>query len=432
MSLKSWGNFPKHLSKIVRVSQRDDISSALNQHDSVIAYGNGRSYGDSALADVQLDLRSLSYFKSFDEKTGVLEVEAGVMLADILKSLVPRGWFLLISPGTKLITVGGAIASDIHGKNHHHSGCFSESVIDMDIQLVDGRIVRCSKTKNSHVFKATCGGQGLTGFILSARLQLKKINSSSLATTTYKTFSLRETFDKFDQCQNDTYSVAWIDCMASGDKLGRSLITSGEFLEDNNLDYKPLQRWSVPFYFPAFLLNKWTVKLFNIAYFNKVRKLKTKCSSDLDSFFYPLDSISKWNRIYGKKGFVQYQFILPLADSYDGISEALKLISASGRGSFLAVLKLYGPENENYLSFPMQGYSLALDFKIDKHLFSFLDKLDKIVLKYKGRIYLAKDARMPKAVFQAGYTKLDQFREIRNKLDPKKQLSSKQSSRLDL
>ena len=432
MVLKSWGNFPKVLSKVISIERLSDIGNALKSNDTLIAYGNGRSYGDSALGKAQLDMRGANHFISFDQELGVLKVEAGVLLADILKYFVPRGWFLTISPGTKLITVGGAIASDIHGKNHHHAGCFSESLVSMKVQLADGRQVECSTDNNSDLFNATCGGQGLTGIVLNAELQMKKIQSSQLATTTIKTFGLQETFAAFESRQQASYSVAWIDCMATGNKLGRSLLTTGEFLNDNTFSYKPKKTFSVPFYFPSFVLNKWFVKLFNILYFNKVRKQVTHAISDIDSFFYPLDAISQWNKIYGKKGFVQYQFILPLSSSFEGIKEALELISSSGRGSFLAVLKLYGKENQNYLSFPMEGYSLALDFKLDDSLFDFLNELDEIVVKHKGRVYLAKDARMSAKIFEKGYPKLNKFKQVRNKFDPNKQFSSSQSSRLGL
>ena len=432
MVLKSWGNFPKVLSKVISIERLSDIGNALKSNDTLIAYGNGRSYGDSALGKAQLDMRGANHFISFDQELGVLKVEAGVLLADILKYFVPRGWFLTISPGTKLITVGGAIASDIHGKNHHHAGCFSESLVSMKVQLADGCQVECSTDNNSDLFNATCGGQGLTGIVLNAELQMKKIQSSQLATTTIKTFGLQETFAAFESRQQASYSVAWIDCMATGNKLGRSLLTTGEFLNDNTFSYKPKKTFSVPFYFPSFVLNKWFVKLFNILYFNKVRKQVTHAISDIDSFFYPLDAISQWNKIYGKKGFVQYQFILPLSSSFEGIKEALELISSSGRGSFLAVLKLYGKENQNYLSFPMEGYSLALDFKLDDSLFDFLNELDEIVVKHKGRVYLAKDARMSAKIFEKGYPKLNKFKQVRNKFDPNKQFSSSQSSRLGL
>lgn len=432
MVLKSWGNFPKVLSKVISIERLSDIGNALKSNDTLIAYGNGRSYGDSALGKAQLDMRGANHFISFDQELGVLKVEAGVLLADILKYFVPRGWFLTISPGTKLITVGGAIASDIHGKNHHHAGCFSESLVSMKVQLADGCQVECSTDNNSDLFNATCGGQGLTGIVLNAELQMKKIQSSQLATTTIKTFGLQETFAAFESRQQASYSVAWIDCMATGNKLGRSLLTTGEFLNDNTFSYKPKKTFSVPFYFPSFVLNKWFVKLFNILYFNKVRKQVTQAISDIDSFFYPLDAISQWNKIYGKKGFVQYQFILPLSSSFEGIKEALELISSSGRGSFLAVLKLYGKENQNYLSFPMEGYSLALDFKLDDSLFDFLNELDEIVVKHKGRVYLAKDARMSAKIFEKGYPKLNKFKQVRNKFDPNKQFSSSQSSRLGL
>ena len=336
-----------------------------------------------------------------------------MLLSEILESFVPRGWFLKITPGTKLITVGGAIASDVHGKNHHVAGCFSECVKDFKMMLADGEVITCSKEDTPELFKATCGGQGLTGVILTARIYLKRINSKTIDQTTIKTSNLKETFEAFEEYKTSPYSVAWIDCLAKGDEIGRCLLMVGDFRDDGKLDYQDKPKRSIPFTFPGFALNNWSVRAFNWLYYGKVKKRISKQRVDIDTFFYPLDAIGHWNRIYGKQGFTQYQFILPIEHSYEGLKEVLKAIADSGKGSFLAVLKLYGKANENYLSFPMEGYSLALDFKIEKGVFELLDQLDEIVTRYKGRIYLAKDARVSKEVFEQGYPQIDAFRQFR-------------------
>jgi len=432
MSLNSWGMYPKVDSSVFKFSSENILKDIVKDNNSLIAYGNGRSYGDSALAKNIVNVKPHDYFLDFDETKGLLHVQAGVLLSEILESFVPRGWFLKVTPGTKLITVGGAIASDVHGKNHHVEGCFSESVEMFRIMLPDGEIVECSKDKKPELFKATCGGMGLTGVIVDAKIYLKKINSKYIDQTTIKTKNLRETFEAFEEYGTSPYSVAWIDCLAKGEEIGKCLLMVGDFRDDGDLSYKRKGKISIPFNFPSFALNNYTVRAFNWLYYGKVRESVSMQKVDIDTFFYPLDAIGNWNRIYGKGGFTQYQCILPKEVSYDGLKEILRTISDSGKGSFLAVLKLYGKENDNYLSFPIEGYSLALDFKIEKGLFELLEELDKIVVKYKGRIYLTKDVSVSKKSFEQGYSKIDTFRAFRkeNKMDEKFQ--SLQSKRVGI
>lgn len=432
MSLKSWGGYPISKSIEFKFENNDSLKSIILEQESVIARGNGRSYGDSALSNNIINAKPHDHFISFNEEQGLLHVQSGVLLSDILNSFVSRGWFLKVTPGTKLITVGGAIASDVHGKNHHIAGCFSESVESFRLMLPDGQIVECSKLENTELFKASCGGMGLTGVILDATIQLKRINSQYINQTTIKTKNLKETFDTFEKYKSSEYSVAWIDCLATNDDIGKSLVMAGEFGNDGKLGYKSKKKLTIPFNFPSFSLNKWTVKIFNWLYYGKVKNTTSKQPVDIDSFFYPLDSIGDWNKIYGKNGFTQYQFILPMASSYDGLIEILQTISKSGKGSFLAVLKLYGKANNNYISFPMEGYSLALDFKIEKGLFDLLDELDQIVVKYKGRIYLAKDVRVSKAIFEQGYPNIDKFRELRKTYKMNDKFNSLQSKRVGI
>lgn len=432
MSLMSWGMYPKVKNTVFKFDKEATLKEIINEHNDLIPYGNGRSYGDSALSTNIINVKPKDYFIDFNEENGLLHVQAGVLLSEILESYVPRGWFLKITPGTKLITVGGAIASDIHGKNHHVEGCFSECVQEFEIMLVDDEVVTCSKDATPELFKATCGGMGLTGVILDAKIYLKKINSQYIDQTTIKTKNLKETFDAFEEYSDKPYSVAWIDCLAKGDKIGKCLLMVGDFRDDGRLDYKKKSQLSIPFNFPSFALNNWSVRAFNWLYYGKSKEGVSKQRVDIDTFFYPLDAIGHWNRIYGKKGFTQYQFILPKETSYEGLEEILTAISKSGKGSFLAVLKLYGKANDNYLSFPIEGYSLALDFKIEKGLFELLDKLDEIVVKHEGRIYLTKDVRVSKETFEKGYPQIETFRQYRkeNKMDEKFQ--SHQSKRVGI
>jgi FAD/FMN-containing dehydrogenase len=424
--------YPKVECNRFAFEQETNLKEIIGQYNRLIPFGNGRSYGDSALSENIIDIKPRNYFIDFDEENGLLHVQAGVLLSEILEHFVHRGWFLKVTPGTKLITVGGAIASDVHGKNHHVEGCFSQSLKEFNIMLAGGETVLCSKEATPELFNATCGGQGLTGVILDAKILLKKVNSQYIDQTTIKTKNLKETFEAFEEYKDKPYSVAWIDCLAKGKDIGKCLLMVGDFKDDGNLDYQHKKQKNIPFSFPSFALNNWSVKIFNWLYYGKVNKQLSKQTVDIDTFFYPLDAIGHWNRIYGKSGFTQYQFILPKETSYDGLQDILSTIAASGKGSFLAVLKLYGKANDNWLSFPMEGYSLALDFKIEKGLFELLDMLDETVLQYKGRIYLTKDVRVSKETFEQGYPHIETFRQYRkeNKMDEKFQ--SLQSKRIGI
>lgn len=435
-NLQSWGNHPKIDNNAYEFKTEREADRLIQQLDNFIVFGNGRSYGDSALNKNILLSRRYNHFYSFEiEKNGksaILKCESGVLLSEILQVFANRGWFPYVTPGTKYITVGGAIAADVHGKNHHVDGTFTESVISFRLLLPDNRIINCSRKENANWFKATCGGMGLTGVILDVRLKLIQIPSTFISQITYKTVNLAETFKVFSEISNHRYSVAWIDVLASKKKLGRALITAGDFCRKKSYNYKENHKLSIPLFLPGFFLNSFTVRIFNILYYLKQRKKILSSTVKLESFFYPLDSIKNWNRLYGRKGFLQYQFILPLNTSFDGMKHILTEISNAKRGSFLAVLKLYGPENENLLSFPMKGYSLALDFKIDRKIFRFLDKLDAIVHSYGGRVYLAKDARLSQKYLESGYNRVNKFRNFRLRHNLQSKIKSLQSERLNI
>ncbi|KIM12825.1 MAG: FAD-linked oxidase [Sulfuricurvum sp. PC08-66] len=431
MHIESWGRYPIVDAKVESVSTLEVLQEVMQEMPRpMIAYGNGRSYGDSALGAHIIDMRKMNKFLAFDAQEGTITCQSGVLLSEILDVAVPQGWFLRVTPGTKHITVGGAIASDVHGKNHHVEGCFSQSVVSMRIMHPDGRID--STHAGEELFHATCGGMGLTGVIVDATLSLKKIASSTIEQTTIKSPNLRETFDAFEATAHMPYSVAWIDCLAKGEAMGRSLLMVGDFAKEGSLDYTPKASWQFPLTLPSWVLNGWSVRLFNMLYYAKAPRGTSHQSTSIDSFFYPLDSIGAWNRIYGRNGFTQYQFILPKATSYEGLSAILNAIAKSGKGSFLAVLKLYGKANENYLSFPIEGYSLALDFKIEPTLWALLDTLDALVAHYGGRIYLAKDVRVSQAHFEAGYEHIDTFRAYRHREKLENTFASLQSQRVGI
>jgi FAD/FMN-containing dehydrogenase len=441
MKISGWGKYPIIESKINYLRDCENIKSLIKNKISFIPFGLGRSYGDAALFDNVVKTSRFARILSFDEESGLLEAEAGLSLGEILEIFVPRGWFLPVTPGTKFVTLGGAIASDVHGKNHHKEGTFCEHIQKLKILKPDGQTAICSKSRNKELFFATCGGNGLTGLILSATLRLKKIQTSYIVETKVKCENIDKVLDAFERYEQSTYSVAWIDCVTTGNSLGRSILMVGEHAEKEQLPSfnkkKPLLvhkkgKLNIPFNLPSFTLNPFTIKAFNSFYYYCGKEGVTNSIVHYDSFFYPLDSINNWNRIYGKKGFLQYQFVVPKNGGKIAIKDILNRIAQNGTGSFLAVLKAFGKENENYLSFPMEGYTLALDFKISDKLFPFLKILDKVVLSYGGRLYLTKDVRMSKETFYKSYKNAEKFVDLKNLIDKDRVFQSIQSNRLEI
>ncbi len=439
--LSNWGNYPKPEVKIHEFEDVDTLRKLVVNTDNVITRGNGRCYGDSALAPNIISSLRYNKFLSFDAKQGIIRCQAGVILSDLLDVTVPQGWFLRVTPGTKLITVGGAIASDVHGKSQHNTGNFSDHLVEIELMLGDGSIVKCSKEETPELFWTTCGGMGLTGVILNATLRLMPVETAYFKQESVKAKNLDQLMDLFEESENWPYSVAWIDCLARGKQMGRGILTRGEHArvsdladeaqKQNPLRLKPKLKLNVPLNFPEFALNPLSMRAFNILYYNKQLSGRVEAIVDYNSFFYPLDSIANWNRIYGARGFTQYQFILPRETSREGMGKILKRITASGRGSFLAVLKLYGPQH-GYLPFAMEGYSLALDFAIQPGLFEFLDELDRIVLAYGGRLYLTKDVRMSRDMFMKSYPNAENFIKNVKKINQNSKFRSLQSDRVGI
>ena len=432
IKLHGWGRYPVIDAEGPAFESADQATCLLARPGHWIAHGLGKSYGDSALNQQVIMTRRFNKLLDFDARKGVVTCECGVTLADLIDTFLPMGWFLKVSPGTKLITVGGAIASDVHGKNHHTAGCFSTSVIALELMLPDGRRLTCSTDENRDLFLATCGGMGLTGLILSASLQLRPVQSAYINENVIRCRNLAQAFEQFEEHQQTTYSVAWIDCLARGENLGRSVLMVGEHAEDGGLKLPSPRPSAIPVECPGVLLNKYAVALFNHLYFNTHPSHCHHHPKPIDAFFFPLDRIADWNRMYGRRGFTQYQLALPMESSYLGLGTILERIAQSGIGSFLAVLKRFGVENQNLLSFPMEGYTLALDFKIQPRLFPLLDELDRMVVDHGGRLYLTKDVRMQEQTFKQGYPGWKAFREIRSKYGLSEKLSSLQSLRLGL
>ena len=416
--VSSWGRLSRepHLLQPLRDRHRLDLRGAGG--GPALPYGNGRSYGDACLnpGGRLWTTRTLDRFISFDATSGVIECEAGVLLAEIIAVALPRGWFLPVTPGTRYVTLGGAVANDVHGKNHHRAGTLGEHVRSLVLARSDGSQLECSPSQRQEWLAATIGGLGLTGVIVSARLQLMQVPGPWLSTDTVSFETLSDFFTLSRESERDwEYTVAWVDCVH-----GRGRDTRGIFFRANHALHdaaSPSQRErAVPFTPPLSLINRATLRAFNAAYFLSHRLQGGSRWQHLLAFFYPLDGLLEWNRIYGPRGFFQYQCVVPRACEHDATAELMQAIRASGRGSFLAVLKTFGDRAPaGLLSFPMAGTTLALDFPNEgertEQLFA---RLDAIVSAAGGRLYPAKDARMGRDLFHQGYPRLEEFLRYRD------------------
>ena len=442
--LSGWGRYPVESCHVFRPEKRAEVAATLvsGLQSSYIPRGLGRSYGDAAVnkdAGVIWHVL-LNRFLSFDSASGVLECESGVSLAEIIQYFLPRGWFLPVTPGTKFVTVGGAIAADIHGKNHHKDGSFSNFILDFRLLTPTGEVLLCSPTEHPEIFWATVGGMGLTGIVLSARLRLRRVDSAYVFVDFHKAENLEEVLGTMEASDDRyDYSVAWIDALATGETMGRSVLMRGNHAAGAELPARLPQvlaaptnpRWNLFVDFPSGTLNRLTVKAFNTAYY-AVHRTAARQLVSLEKFFYPLDTINHWNRMYGKRGFVQYQIALPQASGRAGLRTIIDRLARSGRASFLAVLKRFGEPGPGLLSFPLRGYTLALDIPVARGLVPFLQELDRMTLDHGGRIYLAKDAVVRAEDFAVMYPKLESFRGIQRKLDPKRLMSSSMARRLKI
>ncbi len=442
-ALAGWGRYPVCESDVYRPEKLAELAAVVaGDSRPLIARGAGRAYGDAALnaGGAVLGIERLNRMLAFDEATGVLCCEAGVTVADLLEVFLRRGFFPPVTPGTRFVTLGGSIAADVHGKNHHRDSSLAAHVLWFDLMLASGGVMRCSREENRELFWATVGGMGLTGVILQLAIRLRRVESAYIEGEIARLRNLDEALEKFESADRAYgYSVAWIDCLSGAGALGRSVLSAGNFaaraalapaLRQEPFRARPGFRLAVPFDLPGFTLSSAAVRAFNGVYY-RLHRGAARVVSGHETFFYPLDSIHNWNRIYGRRGFVQYQCVWPLAESRAGLVEALEAISRSGRGSFLAVLKKFGPQS-GVLSFPMPGYTLALDFPVTDGLFGFLDRLDEMVLRRGGRVYLAKDARMKPELFRAMYPRLGEWLKAKAKADPDNRFSSTLSRRLGM
>ena len=443
--LSGWGRYPVVSSYVQHPTQVSSLVGMMEASSdfTILARGSGRSYGDAALNTEGLTIvsRCLNRILAFNQDTGLLHCEAGVTLKEILDVFVPQGWFPAVTPGTKFVTVGGAVAFDVHGKNHHQDGSFSRYVRSFKLMLASGEIVRCSLQNNSDLFWATIGGMGLTGIITEVEFTLRPVKTAYICSHSIKAKNLHEALALFEQYEPQyQYSVAWIDCLASGKSLGQSILMFGNHAAIEDLlpeqqtaprQLKPKRRFNVPFDLPAGLLNRYTVRSFNEIYYARMRSQQIKVVVDYDSFFYPLDFLGNWNRLYGKRGFVQYQCVFPDEVSQKALVQILQLCSQEGWGSFLAVLKRLGPQ-EGWLSFPMPGYTLALDMPVKKGLWESLDRLDEVVIQHGGRVYLAKDARLSPEAFRTMYPNFTHWLKVKSRFDPANRFSSALSQRLQI
>jgi len=412
----SWGRYPRVSQKVKEIQWRSDPFPEIKKSDSFLPFGMGRSYGDVCLNDggTILSTKSMARFLAFDQENGVIRCDAGVCLKELLEFIIPYGWFVQVTPGTKYVTIGGMIANDVHGKNHHRVGTFGCHLHCFELLRSDGSRLLCSPNQNSELFSATIGGLGLTGLITWAEIKLKKIQGPFIDTESIRFNNLEEFFNLSRESDNAwEYTVAWIDSLANGNLLGRGLFMRGNHSTTPGSDKLPTikHKLTIPLDAPSNLLNKYTIKLFNNVYYSKqISKIIQKLQY-FDKYFYPLDGIGQWNRLYGKKGLLQYQCVVPTDDGQDVISEILKECRNNGQGSFLSVLKIFGNRpSPGLLSFPREGVTLALDFpNRGVETFLLLDTLDKIVTAAGGAVYPAKDARMASASFKSYYPNWNEF-----------------------
>jgi len=443
--LSGWGRQPRTVGS---VSEPTTLAVAREliapgHGGSLIPRGLGRAYGDSACNDHGrvVVCERLDRFRSFDPRTGLLEAEAGTSLDAIIRTFLPRGWFLPTTPGTRQVTLGGAVAADVHGKNHHHRGSFGGFVDVIELCLADGSVVRCSRDQHPDLFFATLGGMGLTGLILAVRFRLVPVPSAWINVDYRRTRDLEHTLATF--AEHDAryeHSVAWIDCMARGPRLGRSIAMHGSEAAASDLPVPrrgrpwdlPVRRaHTFPFTPPCSLLSPTTVRIFNELFYHSHGSGRRVV--DIHSYFYPLDGIHHWNRMYGPSGFIQYQAFFPRESSHAGLRRLLGEIVRSGAASFLAVLKSCGPADGALLSYLEPGHTLALDIPYARGTIDDLcRRLDRILLDHGGRLYLAKDAMMGPTTFRAMYPRLPEFLTVKRRYDPNHLFSSSQSRRLGI
>jgi decaprenylphospho-beta-D-ribofuranose 2-oxidase len=389
-----------------------------------------------------LDLTPLDGVRAFDVERGLVECDAGISLDRLMRLVLPFGWFPPVSPGTRFVTVGGAIAADIHGKNHHREGSFAQHVRSIDLLTADGQIRRLDPGHDAGAFWVTAGGMGLTGVVLRATVQLLSVETSSMTVDTERATDLEDLLDRLSRTDGEyRYSVAWIDLLARGGRMGRAVLTRGDHAPRSALSgrrrteplaFAPRPIATFPGIVPSGLLRRSTVRAFNEFWYRKAPRERRGELQSIATFFHPLDGVLEWNRVYGPDGFLQYQFVVPFGEE-DALRTAVERLSAAAAPSFLAVLKRFGPADPGPLSFPLPGWTLALDIPTrTPGLAALLDGLDELVVAAGGRVYLAKDSRLRPELLPQMYPRLDEWRAGRDSLDPDHAFSSDLSRRLGL
>jgi decaprenylphospho-beta-D-ribofuranose 2-oxidase len=443
--LTGWGRTAPTLGFVSCPRSAADVERMLTLADrrGAIPRGLGRSYGDAAqnAGGLVMDMTGLRGVRSLDLEAGLVRVGAGESLGSLMRKLLAFGWFVPVTPGTRFVTVGGAIASDIHGKNHHRDGGFADHVTSMDLVTPDGDVRTLSPGGTPEEFRATAGGMGLTGVVVEATLRLIAVETAWMRVDTERAADLDDAMSRMESGDHRyRYSVAWIDCLATGPNLGRAVLTRGDHatLEElpasrrrRALRSEPVTRLSVPPGVPVGLLGRATARGFNEAWYRKAPRLEVGKPQPLAAFFHPLDGVGAWNRLYGPRGFVQYQLVVPF-----GAERTLRRVvhdmATEGCPSFLTVLKRFGPQ-AGFLSFPQAGWTLTLDIPAGAPgLVKLLDRFDRLVAEAGGRVYLAKDARLRPDMLAAMYPELDRWREVRERLDPNHVMRSDLGRRLDL
>lgn len=442
--LHGWGLTAPTAASLVGLDEPDAIAAALKGDNprGVIARGYGRSYGDPAqnAGGTVVAGTASSGLISMDLATGIAVARAGTSIDQLIRWLVPLGWFVPVTPGTRSVSVGGAIAADIHGKNHHWSGSWCRHVESFRMMLADGSVVEVSPTSDRDLFWATCGGMGLTGVILDATIRMKPIETSWLSVDTDRVPNLQELMSLMAASDRDyEYSVAWIDLVAGGSSMGRGILDRGRFAHPDELGAAQARR-ALEFHdheiatlppMPSGLVNPVTVRAFNELWYRKTRRHRRGKLLTISQFFHPLDLVRNWNRIYGPRGCIQWQCVVPM-NRGDVIETVVERLSSLHLSSFLAVLKLMGPADDAHLSFPQEGWTLALDVPVGVGLEAVFDDLDAHVVEAGGRLYLAKDARMRPELLAAMYPRLEEWRSIRRRVDPDGRFQSDMSRRLGL
>jgi decaprenylphospho-beta-D-ribofuranose 2-oxidase len=409
----------------------------------VIARGLGRSYGDAAqnAGGLVVEFGHTSDHIVLDRESSTVTVSAGVSLDVLMRALIPHGFFVPVTPGTRFVSVGGAIAADIHGKNHHVDGSFGSSVLSLDLVDGAGDLHRLDPVTTPREFWATVGGMGLTGVIVAATMRMRPVETSRMTVDTERAANLDELLTIMAETDDRyTYSVAWIDLLTRGRAMGRSVLTRGEHAHVDELsprqrrralEFDPGQLVAAPDLIPTSLIGPLSIRAFNEVWFRKAPRIRRGQITSLSGFFHPLDGVGSWNRLYGPRGFVQYQFVVPFG-AEGVLREAVDRITSAGHASFLAVLKRFGPGNEGLLSFPIPGWTLALDLPAAQSLAPLLDDLDELVAAAGGRVYLAKDSRARPETIAAMYPRLDEFKSVRDEMDPDHRFTSDLARRLNL